>query len=118
MDWRVEGVNDTEMTANNMGVSMKNENAATNDKGGKENENVVINDSEEDRNKKKAGWVPLLLIVGLWIVLEISGWVPITISTLPALRSFMVSLTSFGVQNLHRSLISIGKSFILSLKGL
>ncbi len=40
MDWRVEGVNDTEMTAN---------------------------------NKKKAGWVPLLLIVGLWIVLEISG---------------------------------------------
>ncbi|RHV34037.1 hypothetical protein DXB54_01080 [Coprococcus sp. OM04-5BH] len=40
MDWRGEGVNDTEMTAN---------------------------------NKKKAGWVPLLLIVGLWIVLEISG---------------------------------------------
>lgn len=40
MDWRVEGVNDTEMAAN---------------------------------NKKKAGWVPLLLIVGLWIVLEISG---------------------------------------------
>lgn len=38
MDWRAEGVNDTEMTANN-----------------------------------KAGWVPLLLIVGLWIVLEISG---------------------------------------------
>lgn len=59
MDWRAEGVNDTEMTAN--------------DKGGKENENVVTNDSEEDRNKKKAGWVPLLLIVGLWIVLEISG---------------------------------------------
>lgn len=59
MDWRVEGVNNTEMTAN--------------DKGGKENENVVTNDSEEDRNKKKAGWVPLLLIVGLWIVLEISG---------------------------------------------
>lgn len=44
-----------------------------NNKGGKENENVVINDSDEDRNKKKAGWVPLLLIVGLWIVLEISG---------------------------------------------
>lgn len=40
MDWRGEGVNDTEMAAN---------------------------------NKKKAGWVPLLLIVGLWIVLEISG---------------------------------------------
>lgn len=40
MDWRAEGVNDTEMAAN---------------------------------NKKKAGWVPLLLIVGLWIVLEISG---------------------------------------------
>lgn len=59
MDWRAEGVNDTEMTAN--------------DKGDKENENVVTNDSEEDRNKKKAGWVPLLLIVGLWIVLEISG---------------------------------------------
>lgn len=38
MDWRAEGVNDTEMTANN-----------------------------------KAGWIPLLLIVGLWIVLEISG---------------------------------------------
>lgn len=38
MDWRGEGVNDTEMTANN-----------------------------------KAGWIPLLLIVGLWIVLEISG---------------------------------------------
>lgn len=38
MDWRGEGVNDTEMAANN-----------------------------------KAGWVPLLLIVGLWIVLEISG---------------------------------------------
>lgn len=38
MDWRAEGVNDTEMAANN-----------------------------------KAGWVPLLLIVGLWIVLEISG---------------------------------------------
>ena len=34
---------------------------------------MVTNDSEEDRNKKKAGWVPLLLIVGLWIVLEISG---------------------------------------------
>lgn len=59
MDWRAEGVNDTEMAANN--------------KGGKENKNVVTNDSEEDRNKKKAGWVPLLLIVGLWIVLEISG---------------------------------------------
>lgn len=59
MDWRGEGVNDTEMAANN--------------KGGKENEKVVTNDSEEDRNKKKAGWVPLLLIVGLWIVLEISG---------------------------------------------
>lgn len=73
MDWRVEGVNDTEMTANNKGVSMKNENAAANDKGGKENENVVTNDSEEGRNKKKAGCVPLLLIVGLWIVLEISG---------------------------------------------
>lgn len=40
MDWRAEGVNDTEMAAN---------------------------------NKKKVGWVPLLLIVGLWIVLEISG---------------------------------------------
>lgn len=38
MDWRAEGVNDTEMAANN-----------------------------------KAGWIPLLLIVGLWIVLEISG---------------------------------------------
>lgn len=38
MDWRAEGVNDTEIAANN-----------------------------------KAGWVPLLLIVGLWIVLEISG---------------------------------------------
>lgn len=38
MDWRAEGVNDTEMAANN-----------------------------------KVGWVPLLLIVGLWIVLEISG---------------------------------------------
>lgn len=73
MEWRVEGVNDTEMTVNNKGVSMKNENAAANDKGGKENENVVINDGEEGRNKKKAGWVPLLLIVGLWIVLEISG---------------------------------------------
>ena len=59
MGWRAEGVNDTEMAANN--------------KGGKENKNVVTNDSEEDRNKKKAGWVPLLLIVGLWIVLEISG---------------------------------------------
>lgn len=59
MDWRAEGVNDTEMAANN--------------KGGKENKNVVTNDSEEDHNKKKAGWVPLLLIVGLWIVLEISG---------------------------------------------
>ena len=73
MDWRAEGVNDTEMAANNKGVSMKNENVAANNKGGKENENVVINDSDEDRNKKKAGWVPLLLIVGLWIVLEISG---------------------------------------------
>lgn len=73
MDWRGEGVNDTEMAANNKGVSMKNENVAANDKGGKENEKVVTNDSEEDRNKKKAGWVPLLLIVGLWIVLEISG---------------------------------------------
>lgn len=60
MDWRAEGVNDTEMAANNKAVSMKNE-------------NVLTNDSEEDRNKKKAGWVPLLLIVGLWIVLEISG---------------------------------------------
>ena len=60
MDWRAEGVNDTEMAANNKAVSMKNE-------------NVVTNDSEEDRNKKKAGWIPLLLIVGLWIVLEISG---------------------------------------------
>lgn len=60
MDWRAEGVNDTEMAANNKGVSMKNE-------------NVLTNDSEEDPNKKKAGWVPLLLIVGLWIVLEISG---------------------------------------------
>ena len=60
MDWRDEGVNDTEMAANNKAVSMKNE-------------NVLTNDSEEDRNKKKAGWVPLLLIVGLWIVLEISG---------------------------------------------
>ena len=59
MDWRAEGVNDTEMAANN--------------KGGKENKNVFTNDSEEDRNKKNAGWVPLLLIVGLWIVLEISG---------------------------------------------
>ena len=59
MDWRAEGVNDTEMAANN--------------KGGKENKNVVTNDSEEDHNKKKAGWVPLLLIVGLWIVLEITG---------------------------------------------
>ena len=56
MDWRVEGVNDTEMTANNKGVSMKNENVAANSKGGKENENVVTNDSEEDRNKKK-GWL-------------------------------------------------------------
>ncbi len=87
MDWRAEGANDTEMAANNKdvsmknenvaandkGVSMKNENAAANNKGGKENKNVVTNDSEEDRNKKKAGWVPLLLIVGLWIVLEISG---------------------------------------------
>ncbi len=60
MDWRAEGVNDTEMAANNIAVSMKNE-------------NVLTNDSEEDRNKKKAGWVPLLLIVGLWIVLEIFG---------------------------------------------
>ncbi len=73
MDWRAEGVNDTEMAANNKDVSMKNENVAVNNKDGKENEKVVTNDSEEDRNKKKAGWVPLLLIVGLWIVLEISG---------------------------------------------
>ncbi len=53
MDWRAEGVNDAEMAANSKGVDMKNENVVTND--------------------KKSGWVPLLLIIGLWIVLEISG---------------------------------------------
>lgn len=74
MDWRAEGVNDTEMAANNKAVSMKNENVVVSSKGGNmKNENVLTNDSEEDRNKKKAGWIPLLLIVGLWIVLEISG---------------------------------------------